>query len=290
MTSRAVIDAHAHVWSQDVLRYPFGPHDGLEAPADARSGSELLADASGTDLRGVLLVQPRVYGYDHAYLFDAAAALPIAARVVPLVNVTRRSGAADVRRLAAHELTAAFRVIALGERPAEWLCSREAGHVWAAAAQLGLPVGLLIDARQLTFVARLAAAHADLTVVVDHMAWCGPRAGREWADLLCELAAQPNVLVKLSAIAALSEAEFPYADMWPLIASLYDAYGASRLLWGSDWPHVRRYGQYGRSYAAIAQALSGASQRNLEAILSATAARIYGFRPVEVAGGTDHGA
>lgn len=286
MTARPVIDSHVHVWSQDVVRYPFGPHDDLEPPTEARTGSEYLADGDGERSAGVLLIQPRIYGYDHAFLFDAAERLPVPTRVMPLVNVARRHSVDTVRRLAADERTAAFRVVALGRRPAEWLCSREADRVWAAAAQLDLPVGLLIDAWQLTLVDRLAAAHPELAIVVDHMARCGPALRAERGPELCALAERSNVLVKLSAIPALSEAPYPHADLWPLIGSLHEAFGASRLLWGSDWPHDRRYG---RSRAAIAQALPAAPGGDLEEIFCATAARIFRFGSVDVAGGTDDG-
>lgn len=272
-----VIDAHVHVWSQDLLRYPFGPHDGLTAPTEARTAEDFLADAADADVREVLLIQPRVYGYDHAYLFDAAAGLSGHARVMPMVNVTRPQSADELRRLATHERTAAFRVVALGAPPANWLCSPEAHQLWEAAAQLDLPVGMLVDPHQLPLVAQVAASHPDLTVVVDHMGRCIPTLAPEFAPYLFGLAAHPNVHVKISAVDSLSTAEFPHPDMWALIAGVYREFGASRLLWGSDWPHVRLPGTYGLSCTAIGQALAGTSERDFDAIFSTTARRLFGL-------------
>lgn len=281
-----VIDAHVHVWSQDVLRYPFGPHNGVPAPTDARTLDGYLADA-GDQVREMLLIQPRVYGYDHAYLFAAAAALPGRVRVMPLVNVAREGSAGSLRRLAAHPHTAGVRVIALDEAPADWLCSAEAHQAWRIAAQLDLPVGLLVSPQQLVQVARVADAHPDLRLVVDHMGRCTPALQARFGAQLCDLAKHPNVYVKLSAVHALSAAPYPYDDMRPLIVSLYQAFGASRMLWGSDWPHLRQADGHGRCRAAVEAALSSAPAVDRAAIFGTTAARLLGFGSAETMGGTD---
>jgi len=285
-----MIDTHVHVWSTDLLRYPFGPHDGLTAPTNACTPDDFLTDAAGADVRKVLLIQPRVYGYDHAYLFDAGAALHGQARVMPLVNVTRSTSTEDMRQLAARELTAAVRVVALGAAPAHWLCSPEAHQAWETAAQLDLPVGLLVDPHQLAFVAQVAAEHPALTIIIDHMGRCVPALQQEYAPRLCALAAHPNVHIKVSAVDSLSHAEFPHPDMWTLIADLYREFGASRLIWGSDWPHIRRHANYDHSYTAIRHALAGASERHLDEIFTTTAARLFRLGSTHVTGGTDGNA
>ncbi len=283
----ALIDAHVHVWSQDRLRYPFGPHDGLSAPNDGFTIDDLLADAVDAEPQAVLLIQPRVYGYDHAYLFDAAAALPGNVRVAPLVNVTRPHSTEDLRRLAAHERTAAFRVIALEGPPADWLCSQGAHHVWEAAAHLDLPVGMLVDPPQLRYVAHVAATHPGLSVIVDHLGRITPSLQLTFAPWLRDMAIHPNVYVKVSAVESLSQEPFPYTDMWALIAAAYDEFGASRLLWGSDWPHTRPGGSYGHSRAAVRLALAAAPRRDLDAIFTTTAARLFGFGSADIPGVND---
>lgn len=272
-----MIDSHVHVWSQDTLRYPFGPHDTLPAPGTTFSASEFLDDAKGCDVHGFLLIQPRIYGYDHAHIFDVAAKLEGRALVMPLINVNRSSSVTELREVARKELTAAVRVIALGEQPAEWLCSPQASRVWATASELHLPVGLLIDPPQLPLVNLMAETHPGLTIVIDHMGRCAPGLQEQWGDALLGLGRYPNVYVKLSAIGALSKVAFPYVDMWSLIGSLYETYGPSRLLWGSDWPHARNYGRYDCSHTAVQQALSGISGVDRLAIFGGTAAQIFRF-------------
>lgn len=279
-----VIDAHVHVWSHDTLAYPFGPHDGLAAPTQPRTADQFRADGGAAE---VLLIQPRVYGYDHGYLFDSARRFGRTARVMPLINIVRQDSNETIRRLAAQEATAGFRIIALGERPAQWLCSPQAGLAYTLATQLNLPVGMLVDPHQLSLVEQIATRHPELNLVIDHAGRCSAVHIAEFAPRLRSLAKHPNVYIKLSALDGLSEVGYPYRDMWPLVASLYQEYGPSRLLWGSDWPHVQQPKLHGRTRSVIRQALPAAPCRDYNAISATTAAQLFGFSPVDVPGGTD---
>jgi L-fuconolactonase len=272
-----MIDAHAHIWSVNRLPYPFAPHDGLSAPTDDATFESFRDDAQPTGVAHVLLIQPRVYGYDHAYLYDVARATHGFARVMPLINVLRPTGPRELRTYAADELTAGYRVIALGPTPAAWLLSGQAQQAWSAITALGLPVGFLIDPIQLGPVREVARRNPDLRVVIDHMANCSKSSWSEHAGTLLELADQPNVHVKLSAVGALTDSAFPHEDISAFIRALYDRFGSLRLCWGSDWPHVRRYGPYAHSRLAVRQALHSVSDQDLQNIFNATASRLFGF-------------
>jgi len=149
--------------------------------------------------------------------------------------------------------------------------------VWETATQLGLPVGLLIDPPQIPLVGAIAVAHPDLVIVIDHLARCRPSLQADWAGPLLELATNDHIYVKLSALDALSEQAFPFSDMWPLVTRVYNEYGANRLLWGSDWPHSRDHGSYGAAATAMRMALEDIAVSEMDAIMSFTAARLFGF-------------
>ncbi len=278
-----VIDAHVHVWSDDILRYPFCPHDGLSHPAEEATINDFYASAADANFIDVVLIQPRVYGFDHAYVYDVAAALRGHARVVPSVNVRRDRATKELRELAADPLTAAFRVVALGDVPADWLSWPSAHQAWETAAELDLPVDMLIDACQIPLVEQVAAAHPDLTIIIDHMARCTPTFQPEYAPPLYHLAKHSNIYMKLSAVDRLSEGEFPFKDMWNLMAGLYREYGPSRLLWGSDWPHLQGAVTYRQSSVPIREALPNASEHDIDALFTKTAASLFGFNPIEIA-------
>jgi predicted TIM-barrel fold metal-dependent hydrolase len=64
--------------------------------------------------------------------------------------------------------------------------------------------------------------------------------------LLLAAATAPNIHIKLSGFGYALETgwDFPCTDTQPLVRALYEHFGASRLLWGSDYPVSQRYMTY----------------------------------------------
>ncbi len=274
----ARLDAHVHVWGGDEAAYPFGPHDGLAAPKETYDGARLAQALDAAGVAQALAIQPRVYGYDHAYLFAAAASLGPRLRVLPLLNAVRPSNVEEMEALAERDGVAGFRVIALRPEPADWLVGPDPTRLWSRLTELGLPIGLLIDPSQLPVVETLAQRQPDLRIVVDHLGGIYSDAWPVWGPVLLGLSRRPNVYVKLSALGHLSAESFPYPDLHRPVRELLDCYGAQRLLWGSDWPHVYEYVTYEESAESMCAALGIEAAAEQELIFGGTAASLYGFR------------
>jgi predicted TIM-barrel fold metal-dependent hydrolase len=59
-------------------------------------------------------------------------------------------------------------------------------------------------------------------------------------ERVCEMAQYPNVALKwCHAPGLLSEQEYPYADLMPLLRKAIDAFGAERVMWASDYTVAR---------------------------------------------------
>jgi len=278
MSGRALVDAHVHVWGHHTTAYPFGPHDGLAAPREAFEGARLAAAMDAAGVAAALAIQPRVYGYDHGYLHAARASLRERLRIVPLLNAVRPPNVEDMEALAARDGVAGFRVIALGDEPAGWLIAPDASRLWTRLAEIGLPVGLLMDPRQLPLVETLAAREPGLRVVLDHLGGVRGAHWPVWGPVLLRLSRLPNVYVKISALGHLSRLPFPYDDLHEPVRALLGAYGPERLLWGSDWPHAYDYGTYEESARALAVAIGiESSPTELGLMFGGTARILYGF-------------
>ena len=89
-------------------------------------------------------------------------------------------------------------------------------------------------------VGPLAARYPKLTLVVDHLGLAQPPLeapdSPPFARLpgLLELAAHPNVAVKLCGAPSLSLEPYPFEDVWAPVREIVDAFGADRLMWASD--------------------------------------------------------
>jgi len=130
---------------------------------------------------------------------------------------------------------------------------------------------------------RLNEASADLLklgvdLIVDHMGMFDPGQGCEGRAFrgLLDLLRTGHVWIKLTPY-RLSDAFPRYEDIRPFHDALVST-AADRLLWGSDWPHVRMthsLPDVGRLVDIFTEWVGDAAQRNR--ILRENAAVLYGF-------------
>jgi L-fuconolactonase len=89
-------------------------------------------------------------------------------------------------------------------------------------------------------VASIVERYPGLTLVIDHIGMRQPPMDQTddppFARLqeLLDLARFPNIYVKLCGIPAMSKEPFPYRDTEDALRRIVDAFGAERLMWGSD--------------------------------------------------------
>jgi predicted TIM-barrel fold metal-dependent hydrolase len=116
--------------------------------------------------------------------------------------------------------------------------------LYAAAAEVGLPIFNSTHGG-CAHMATIAERHPSLTLIIDHIGVAqhpvSPPETMKWApfeDLLA-LARYPNIHVKLCGAPLLSQENYPYADLWPNLNRMFDAFGYERVLWGSDYTRLR---------------------------------------------------
>jgi L-fuconolactonase len=123
-----------------------------------------------------------------------------------------------------------------------------------------------------------AAAVPGLTLVLDHAG--KPPVGGDlgaWAAAVRALAALPNTACKLSGLVTEAPRGAP-AEAFAAVADVVlDAFGADRVMFGSDWP-VCLLGRDYPGVMALARSLTaGLSPAERTAVFGATAARAYGL-------------
>jgi predicted TIM-barrel fold metal-dependent hydrolase len=106
------------------------------------------------------------------------------------------------------------------------------------AAELAVPVFLHVTS-WLEIGAQAVRDHPDVLFVLDHLGLKMPPGfpgsdGFAQLPQLLALSEQPNVMVKMSGAPALSASSYPFDDIWPQLRAIVDAFGADRLMWGSD--------------------------------------------------------
>jgi len=140
-----------------------------------------------------------------------------------------------------------------------------------------LPEGLTEVARRgLTldvaagFTGQIVERNPELHVVID-----GVGTGQGIAPL--EFAGHGNLYVKISGLITQSPGQWKAADFQPAVRAALAAFGADRVMYGSDWPAYLPTGTWKEALAAFTQAIGAQTMETREQLLGATARRFYGL-------------
>jgi len=171
-----------------------------------------------------------------------------------------------------------FRITPEEGKADRWVNSPGINSMWATASSEGLAICPLIGPDNIVQVDEMCMKYPDTAVVVDHFARVGQNGDFPEADVkqLVGLAKRPKVHVKISAFYFLGKKKPPYNDIFPLIRRVYDAFGPSRLMWGSDCPYQLGGGNnYAASLELIQTGLDFLSNSDRRALLKETATRMF---------------
>ncbi len=145
--------------------------------------------------------------------------------------------------------------------------------------QAGYPFDINVLGRTLPLARELAKACPDMQFVLDH---CGTPdiaggAWDVWAAGVQDVAALPNVAVKLSGISAYAApGTASLATLRPWIDHVIETFTPARMVWGSDWP-VANLGLGMEGWLDVTEAvLAGLSPDEQDMIGWRNAERIYG--------------
>jgi predicted TIM-barrel fold metal-dependent hydrolase len=272
------IDAHAHVWTPDVARYPLAA--GFK-PADMQPASftpdELMAEARPCGVNRVVLIQMSYYGFDNRYMLDAMRGSPgTFAGVAVIDHHAPRVGQA-MRQLKQQGVRG-FRIHP-GSRPVEpWLADEAMQQLWRHAAAENLAMCALVNPDALAPLDAMCQKHPDTPVVVDHFARIGIDGTIRDAEVsqLCRLARHKRTHVKVSAFYALGKKQAPYLDLAPMIRRLVDAFGPQRLMWATDCPYQVQNGHtYRDSIELVRSRLDFLSPSDRSWLLRQSAERVF---------------
>jgi len=302
---RRVIDSAIHLWSTGAAPYPWA----VAPPSDlstAATAEHYMQQAKAANVAGALVVQPANHMYDHSYVSSALKAHPDFFKGMCLANPTLSPADAVADLEALH--AAGFVGVRFNAGNFDGgLTSEVAKALYKRAGELGMPVGVMAFKGLGPFVPALRMLCADFPstkVVVDHLGFFRqPAIGglldatatnddASWKGLL-SLASFPQVYVKVSALFRASAEPPPFRDLEPRLEALLQAFGAPRLMWGSDYPFVLPGGfplpdgvtqtaaamEYAQAVQVPSQwsstaELDGAAR---EALMGGTCAKLFGF-------------
>lgn len=284
MPTNRIIDAHVHVFNVDRVSYEWPTPDDKDLYRVVEPPElQPLLDEAGID--GTVLVQAADRSEETDYLLEMAAAHDSVLGVVGWVPLAEPLAAGRLlEKLTRNRYFKGVRHLIHCEADPDWLLRADVLEGLRALASFGVPFDVVaVYPNHLRHIPVLTERVPELRLVLDHLAK-PPIAGGDgsamarWEAELAAAAASPNVYAKLSGLNTACDWNDWSADDWrPSAEAAFRAFGAERLMFGSDWPVANFAGDYRRVWQATLAAIAGLSPEERQAVLGGTAERFYGL-------------
>ncbi len=274
-----VIDSQVHAYERNSPERPW--HGTLEGP-DEVTGDDMVEAMDAVAVDGALLVSPySMYRYDASYALEVYAKHPGRFGLIrPFDPESEATGDEMADWTGRPGVVGARIMLAYGEYDAD---HPGLGRILTAGGRAGVPVNIMCSG-QLPLARELARRNPHTQVVIDHVGLAQPfqppAPPGPFVDLpnVLSLAELDNVAIKISGACTLSHEPFPYSDIWEPLGRIFDAYGLSRCMWGTDWTRAVRLLTYKQGVEAF-RVTDRLTDGERDALMGGSLAKIYGWSP-----------
>lgn len=290
-----ICDPHIHLWDLWTRLYP-----GLEVPSTGFIGSnaaiarsyllpEYLAEGgAGIEIAAAVHVEafPTDPLAEVAHLQGMAAGAPIPLAIVGNADLTRPDVGALLEAMRAHPALRGIRqVVNLHPEARLSYTNRDIladpGFVSGLRelAARGLSFDLQLYPHQAAQAARVFAQVPEVPVILNHAGMWADRTAtgwRQWKAALRDLAALPQVSVKISGL-GMFDLGWTAAGVRPLILETLEVFGTERAMFASNFPVDKLFSDFPTLWQAFAGAVADLGEPEQAALFHDNARRIYRF-------------
>ncbi|WP_339260857.1 amidohydrolase family protein [Paenibacillus sp. FSL R5-0713] len=271
------LDAHQHFWEYNIAEYgwigeemkairqSFLPHD-----------LEPILTQSGMD--GCIAVQARQSLTETEWLMQLADQYEFIKGVVGWADLCSDDVRNQLELLASNPVLKGVRHVIQDEPDLQYVLREDFQRGISLLKEYDLAYDLLVSKEQLPYAVDLVKAFPEQRFVLDHLAKPDIKSGilSPWREALESLAAQPNTYCKLSGIVTEADwASWTPSDFTSYLNIAIEAFGAERLMFGSDWPVSNLAASYSEVYGLIKTHIQSLSESEQQMILGGTCAAFY---------------
>jgi L-fuconolactonase len=261
------IDAHQHFWIFDPVRDSWINDEMSVIQRDFLPGDlEPVLQANGID--GCVAVQADQSEIQNDFLLDLADYNPFIKGVVGWVDLRAGNIEERLEYYSAFDAMKGFRHVLQGEEDRALMLKPAFKSGISKLSKYGFTYDILIFPDQLQYVSEFVSAFPDTKFVIDHIAkpYIKDKKIDDWAADMRKVAQHENLCCKVSGM--VTEADWKNhkpADFIPCMDVVFEAFGADRLMFGSDWPVCQVAANYTEMKSIVEQytiALSATEQAN----------------------------
>jgi L-fuconolactonase len=232
------LDSHQHFWMYDPGR-DIWIADNMSLLKRNFLPADLAPHLDANGIGASIAVQANQSEQDTLFLLDLAKNTSRIAGVVGWIDLCSAQIGERLRFFSSFEKLRGFRHVAQSEPDDRFLTRPDFFRGVACLQEFGFTYDILIYPKQLPAAIELVAKFPEQRFVVDHLAKPEIKAKNIelWSAHIRTIAASPNVYCKLSGL--VTEADWynwTPIDFDPYLDVVFEAFGANRLMFGSDWP------------------------------------------------------
>lgn len=302
MSAIPVVDAHHHIWRQADLPWLMGPMQprifGAYEPIRRDYPiDEYRDDIADLGVVGSVYVQanwpPERFEEEVAWVDQVANDTGWPQAIIAFADMTVDDARPQLDRLATYPRVRGIRqqfhwhtneLYRFAHRP-DLGGDRTVQRNIARLADYGFSFDLQVFSGQMADAADLTAACPDVTFVLQHAGMLEDLSeeGRAaWRGGMGILAAQPNVVSKLSALGTFIRRN-DAGHINRIVSETIGFFGAERCLFGSNFPIEKLWTDYGSVLTAYRQAIAGLGEADQHLVFHQTAERVYRLDSIKAA-------
>jgi L-fuconolactonase len=277
------IDSHQHFWRYDAARDAWIT-DSMAILKRDFLPEHLAAELTANDIDASIAVQAAQSENETTFLLGLAENDKRIAGVVGWLDLLSPRVAERLEYFSHFSKLRGFRHVAQAEPDDRFLVREQFVKGVAQLRAFGFTYDILIYPKQLPAAIDLVTRLPEQRFVIDHLAKPEIKSGKTspWAAQMREIAQNKNVFCKISGLVTeVDWKRWKADDFKPYLDAVFSAFGADRLMFGSDWPVCLLAATYGQVKQLIDNYLKGFYQSDQDKIFGGNAARFYGLKTAQ---------
>ncbi|WKB81945.1 amidohydrolase family protein [Cellulophaga lytica] len=272
-----IIDAHQHFWKYEPTKHSW-IDDTMAVIRKDFMPAKLKKVYLENNIDGCVAVQADQTILENDFLIDLASKNNFIKGIVGWVDFRAENIDEVLKHYSKIKIIKGFRHVVQGEPDHNFLLRSNFLNGIAQLEQYNFTYDILVFPHQLGAVLEFVKKFPKINFVIDHIAKPYIKDGfyDGWANLMLAIGAQQNVYCKLSGM--VTEADYKTwtpQTIKPYMQLVLKAFGADRLLFGSDWPVCLVAGNYKRVKELVTDFISQLSAEDQEKILGLNAVKFY---------------
>lgn len=273
------IDAHQHFWNYEENAKDFvWMNDDLEDLKRNFLPEDLAPLREACRIDGSIAVQAREVQAETDFLLQLAKADGSIKGVVGWLDLCAQNIETLLEQYQGSVALKGFRMLIHDRPDPDFADCSDHLHGVSILNKYGLTYDLLLRTIHLPAAIRLVDKLPDQPFVVDHIAKPAMDGSdwEAWKNGIRQIAQRPNVMCKLSGIVTEADwSNWQSSDFSPYLDTVLDAFGANRLMIGSDWPVCTLAANYESTLGVVRNWIEKLSTDEQRMIMGQNCAEFY---------------